>query len=231
MSGQRRRAAAIVGIIACALAAIIVTAIIVVPDGRPGPGAAGAAPSPPALPKLKPMLLDLDEASGLAGEKLKVTIEGNSLGQPAGPDYAVDPAGCTSVAFWAQAVTYRNVSWLKARAVQYGGGVTVLSQSVVLTASPSLAETFLEEQGNAWQKCLGVKYRFGTYSASDYVVKDVEVLSGRIVAETQQSSPGAPRCQHVMTTKEAYVIEAASCGYPPIDANAVANEIASRISD
>lgn len=224
----RRTAAAIAGIIACALAAIIVTAVIVVPSSGEdaAPSTAGSVATPPPL---KPMLLSLAEATALAGSPLRVTIEGDSLGQPAGPDFAVDPAACTSVAFIAQAVTYRNVAWEVARNTQYAFAGVIVSQSVVLTASEDLASSFLKEQRDAWQKCLGVTYRFGTFSANQYRAINVDTGDGRISATTQADEAGAGACGHVMAVKKAYVVEAVTCGWPPYDTNALADMILKRV--
>lgn len=227
-----RTAAAIIGIIVCALAAIAVTAVIVVPasgDSRPS-----AQTAPTDLPKLKPMLLDPEEVSELVGRNVKITTDHDALGQPAGPDFAVNPAACTSVAFYGQAVTYRNVAWRLARTAQYSASPIVVSQSVVLTASPDVAANFLKEQGQAWERCLGETYRWGTFSAGEHRVLSVDASPGsdRITAVTQKigDDPGAD-CGHVMAVKEAYVVEAVTCGYPRYDTNALADDILARIPD
>jgi hypothetical protein len=226
----RRTVAAIVAIIACALAAVIVTAIVVVPAGRVG-SQAGAATRPAALPKLKPILLSLAEASALVSADLKLTFEGNSLGQPAGADFAIDPAACTSVAFFGQAVTYRNAAWEVARTAQFAALPVVVSESVVLTASPEVATSFLNEQSRAWQQCLPVKYRFGTFSPNQFRVLDVQTGDDRIVAKTQADIADASVCGHVMAVKGAFVVEGVTCGYPPYDTGALVDLILKRIPD
>lgn len=234
MSAARsgRTAAAIIGIVLCALAAIAVTAVIVVPasgDSRPT-----GQTAPTDLPKLKPVLLDPEEVSELVGRNVKITTDHDALGQPAGPDFAVDPAACTSVAFYGQAVTYRNVSWRLARVAQYSASPIVVSQSVVLTASADVAQNFLKEQSRAWEDCRGETYRWGTFSAGEHRVLSVDTTtdSDRILAVTQKvgDPPGAD-CGHVMAVKEAYVVEAVTCGDPRYDTNELADRILARIPD
>lgn len=227
----RRTAAAIVGIIACALTAIVVTAVIVIPRSGGEPGRTVAA-TPTTPPKLKPMVLTPKEVSELVGKNVTVTTDRDSLGQPAGPDFAVDPAACTSVGFYAQAVTYRNVSWRLARAAQYSAFPIIVSQSVVLTASPDVANAFLKEQGDAWERCLGETYRFGTFSAVTWRVDSVDTAAGpdRIFAITRQvGSPPESDCGHVMAVEDAYVIEAVTCGSPRFDTDELADMILARI--
>lgn len=233
-SHPRRTAVAIVGIVACAVAAIVVTAVVVVPDGdAAGTGGATSPTTTQApLPKLAPMLLDLDEVGALLGSTMRMSLEEDGLAPPAGPEYAAQPAGCLSVAANSEARTYADIAWLEARRTEYKSSQALpgaVAQSVVLTASPDVAAKFLTDVGGQWSRCLNVTYRFGTHSVADFVVRDVAVGSTRITATTAQTNDTTGSCLHVMTVKEAYVIEAATCGFPPFDASTLADEIRAKV--
>lgn len=217
MTSRTRTTAAIAAIVVCAVAAIVVAAIVI--PGRSGPRA--AAPAPPPLPDLAPLILDAADVQRAGQLPLQIALVENGLSRPPGSTYQTNPPGCTAVAKPGQAAVYAPYPWLKARRAVYDATVLSLNvfSSVVVMRSDEIAASFVDQIGKKWQSCESMQYQNGSGDISTFTVAKVDVGSGRLTATITNLPP--IECRHVMAVKKAFVVEVMSCGTPPVDVDKV----------
>lgn len=229
-----RIAFAMVAIGATAAAVIAGTAIVVLPEDT---DVALPIATQAQAPPLGPMLPSATDLGRLTNRPMKMRFEMDALGPPPGPDYATQPAGCGSLALPMEATSYNNVSWLEAQRVSYlpvdDSPLRQLrvNAGIVRMASDDVATKFLKDIGDQWSKCNLVSFRFGTASPSDFTVRDVHVMPDRVDAMWVQNNVAEFSCQHVMAAKGTYVIDAHSCGKPPVDTQKWTDAILASVPD
>lgn len=196
-----------------------------------------AAPPVPALPELRPMLLNAQEAGAAVGRDLKTTTRTEGLTVPLGPKLAVAPAGCSEVATSAIATTYTNIKWESASsggfrlAVAPPPGTTYfIEQGIVRASSPSTAERFLSESEREWRACGQTVFTWGAESLNKVSVQSIEPGPQRITANILQVG-GKWGCSHTLAIKGPYIVETQVCGDPPGNSPAMADAILAKVPD